>query len=78
MNKFTLTDYKELYNKLLDMSYDVEEFHSMRNLTDEEVKKLKYIMAMHLILSDVPLRKAEYYFHITNQQFNYDEILDQI
>lgn len=78
MNKFTLTDYKELYNKLLDMSYDVEEFRSMRNLTSEEVEKLKFILAMDSVLSDVPLRKAKYYFETTKQQFNYDEILEQI
>lgn len=56
----SVADYKEIYEMVSHMSYDVEDFNSAEKITFEELEKMKWIFAIRDVLCDVPLRRAEY------------------
>ena len=55
----TIKDYEKLYDMILDMSYDTEEFN-LESFTDEEIEKAKWIKAMFETLEDVPMGRARW------------------
>jgi hypothetical protein len=58
----TVSDYKKLLDDVIAISYDMEDVDVFPEEYAEDVLKCKYIIAIHETLSDVPLRKAEWFF----------------
>ncbi len=71
-----LKDYQRLYDKILKMSYDIEEI-SLSNPTEEDIEKCKWIAAMHKVINDVPQGKTEYLLMQKKIKFDYIEFMNQ-
>lgn len=75
----TLAKYRHLFADILMLAEDAESFGVFEDtITEEQVEKSKYIIAMLEVLKDVPERKAENVISMKDVTFNYDEILDSI
>lgn len=67
-----LEDYKRAYELILDISYDVEEFNTLNETTEEEIEKCKWIKCIFDTLNDVPTGRMEYIFR--KKKIKFDEI----
>ena len=63
-------DYKRVYELILEMSYDVEEFNTLERITEEEIEKCKWIKCIVITLTDVPEERINYIFKIKKIKFN--------
>lgn len=70
-----VSDYKELYEKILSLTYDAEDIRVNDGTSAEEIEKCKWIIAMVETLTDVPLGKAEYMFHRKKIKFDLIQFL---
>lgn len=70
-------DYKRVYELILTMSYDVEEFNTFNNITEEEIEKCKWIKCIVDTLTDVPERKMSYVFKRKKIKFDRDTFLEE-
>ena len=53
--RMTIADYKEIYEKILHLSFDADGFGLFKHITDEDVEKCIWIAAILDVLNDVPL-----------------------
>lgn len=68
----TVNDYKALYDAVVNMSMDAEEFGLFDTITDEDVEKAKWIACIMDCLNDVPSRRTK---HILREKaINFDVI----
>ena len=63
-------DYKRVYELILKMSYDVEEFNTLERITEEELVKCKWIKCIVSTLTDVPEERINYIFKRKKIKFN--------
>ena len=63
-------DYKRAYKLILDISYDVEEFNTIYQTTEEEIEKCKWIKCIFETLNNVPVSRMEYTFKSKNIEFD--------
>lgn len=65
-NEMTVKDYKELFEKVVSMSIDIE--GKQLEIAEEDFQKiLMYIKGMIECLDDVPKRYFDYYFKGTEK-----------
>ena len=62
VERMTVADYKEIYEKILDLSFDAEGFGLFKHITDEDAEKCLWIAAILETLKDVPLSRMEHIF----------------
>lgn len=74
----TASDYKRLLDDVIAMSFDMEDVDVFPEEYAEDVLKCKYIIAIYETLSDVPLRKAEWFFQKHKVKFDLGSELDDI
>ena len=60
--KMTVADYKEIYEKVLALSFDADGFRAFTDTKEEDVEKCIWIAAILDVLNDVPCRKMEHIF----------------
>lgn len=72
----SVEDYKKIYELVVDMSFDIEDFKAWRPLTDDEKEKYKWFFAIRDTLCDVPLRYAEWAVHKKLLVYDPIEFLD--
>ena len=58
--EMSVKDYEEIYDIIVALSMDCEEFALDGNYQNEEVAKAELILQMVDCLNDVPLRRAEW------------------
>lgn len=54
----SVSTYERIYNEILDLTFDADDFSVFENVTEETVEKCMWFLAMIETLNDVPLCKA--------------------
>lgn len=72
-----VSTYREVYEKILDLTMDAESFNLFEAITEEEVEKAKWFAAMLETLADVPLRRVQHIFKQKKIKFDCVEFLKQ-
>ena len=76
--KMSLNEYKDLYNRILRMSYDAETFGLFNNISEEEIEKAKIIRVMIDTMLDVPQRRMEHILAYKKVKYDYYEHLEEL
>ena len=71
--RMTVADYKEIYEKLLHLSFDADGFGLFVHISDEDAEKCIWIAAMLDVLNDVPLSRMEHTFKQKKMTFDWDK-----
>lgn len=68
-----LSNYKKLYDAILEMSFDMDEVVIFGDSSDEDIGKCKWIAAILTVLNDVPKSKMELMFEYRDIKFDYEK-----
>jgi hypothetical protein len=74
----TIEEYKNIFEGILKISFDVEEEIDIDNPTEEDINKAKWIKAMVTCINDVPFRRAAHILRTSNTEFDYCAMLDEL
>ncbi len=69
----SIEEYKNLYDKIIDLAEDADSFGLFNSISDEDVEKCMYIAAILDTLNDVPAARKEHIFKrkgISKYQYN--------
>ena len=66
-----LQKYMQLYDDVLEISFDMAGVSICGDASEEEINKCKWIAAIFEVLNDVPKRKMEMMFKCKNINFDY-------
>ena len=69
--RMTIADYKEIYEKVLDLSFDADGFGLFKHITDEDAEKCLWIAAILEVLNDVPLGRMEHIFKQRKMKYDW-------
>lgn len=69
-------DYKKLYELVLKMSFDAEEFGLFDDISEDDIAKAKWIASIAECLNDVPIRRASHVFKQKRIKFDAAEFLN--
>lgn len=72
-----LSDYKELYEQILKISFDMSGESIFIDPTKECIEKCKWICAILKVLNDVPKNKMETLFILKKIEFDYCNFLEE-
>ncbi len=78
LENITVSEYKRLYDEVIALSFDMEDVGFNPEEHDEDILKCKYIIAIYETLSDVPLRKAEWFFQKHKVKFDLESEIDDL
>ena len=76
-NEMKVNDYKVLYDAVVNMSMDAEEFGLFDTITDEDVEKAKWIACIMDCLNDVPSRRTKHIFREKAIDFDVIDFLEE-
>lgn len=74
----TIEEYKNIFESILKISFDVEEEIDIDNPTEEDINKAKWIKAMVQCINDVPFLRAAHILRKCNIEFDYCAMLDEL
>ena len=77
MNEMKTTDYKSLYQAIVDMSVDMDSVGLFDKITAEDIEKAKWIACILACINDVPLRRMNHIFSQKRIDFDIDDFLDE-
>ena len=72
-----ISEYKKLYEEVVDMSMDAEEFGLFHEISKEDIEKAKWIKCIIECMNDVPLRRVKHIFEQKNIEFDSDDFLEE-
>lgn len=73
----TVNDYKALYEAVVNMSMDAEEFGLFDTITDEDIEKAKWITCIIDCLNDIPSRRTKHIFREKAIDFDVIDFLEE-
>mgnify|MGYP002518780278 CR=1 FL=1 len=68
---------EELYEKVLELSFDADGFGLFKNISDEDAEKALWIAAILEVLNDVPVRRMNHIFHQRNMKYDWEQFLNK-
>ena len=69
--------YKELYEKVLELSFDADGFGLFEDISDEDAEKALWIAAILEVLNDVPVRRMNHIFQQRNMKYDWEHFLNK-
>lgn len=73
----TIEDYKALYDHVVEMSMDADNYGLFKHISDEDVEKCKWIYLINECLQDVPMGRVRHIFKQKKIKFDVIEFLEE-
>ena len=72
-DQMSVANYKELYEKVLELSFDADGFGLFGDISDEDAEKALWIAAILEVLNDVPVRTMNHIFQQRNMKYDWEQ-----
>ena len=76
-DQMSVANYKELYEKVLELSFDADGFGLFEDISDEDAEKALWIAAILEVLNDVPARRMNHIFQQRNMKYDWEQFLNK-
>ena len=76
-DSLSVETYKSIYDAIVALSVDADGYGLFENISDEDVKKCKWIAAIREVLDDVPRRRMEHIFKFRKVDFDYIDFIEE-
>lgn len=76
-DQMSVANYKELYEKVLELSFDADGFGLFEDISDEDAEKALWIAAILEVLNDVPVRRMNHIFQQRNMKYDWEQFLNK-